>query len=71
MPFGYSSIIILPGGDNRELEQILWSLNGIRATMRVMQTYDEFSEDIQNLFWVIMKELERDVEALSNLDEPK
>ena len=71
MPFGYSSIIILPGGDNMELEQILWSLNGIRATMRVMQTYDEFSEDIQNLFWVIMKELERDVEALSNLDEPK
>ena len=50
---------------------ILVSLNGIRATMRVMQTYDEFSEDIQNLFWVIMKELERDVEALSNLNEPK
>ena len=71
MPFGYSSITILSGGDNLELEQILWSLNGIRATMRVMQTYDEFSEDIQNLFWVIMKELERDVEALSNLNEPK
>ena len=53
-----------------ELEQILWSLNGIHATMRVMQTHDEFSEDMQNLFWVIMKELERDVEALSNLDEP-
>lgn len=54
-----------------ELEQILWSLNGIRATMRIMQTYDEFSDDIQNLFWLIMKELERDVEALSNLNEPK
>ena len=52
-----------------ELEQILWSLNGIHATMRVMQTYDEFSEDMQNLFWVIMKELERDVEALGNLGE--
>ena len=48
---------------------ILVSLNGIHATMRVMQTYDEFSEDIQNLFWVIMKELERDVEALGNLGE--
>ena len=71
MPFGYSSIIILPGGDNMELEQISWSLNGIHATMRMMQVYDEFSDDIQNLFWVIMKELERDIEALSNLNEPK
>ena len=69
--FSYSFIIILSGGDNMELEQILWSLNGIRATMRIMQTYDEFSDDIQNLFWLIMKELERDVEALSNLNEPK
>lgn len=54
-----------------ELEQISWSLNGIHATMRMMQVYDEFSDDIQNLFWVIMKELERDIEALSNLNEPK
>ena len=54
-----------------ELEQIVWSLNGIHATMRIMQVYDEFGDDMQNLFWVIMKELERDVEALSNLDEPK
>ena len=54
-----------------ELEQILWSLNGIHATMRIMQVYNEFGDDMQNLFWVIMKELERDVEALSNLDEPK
>lgn len=30
-----------------------------------------FSDDMQNLFWVIMKELERDVEALSNLNEQK
>ena len=54
-----------------ELEQIVWSLNGIHATMRIMQVYDEFSDDMQNLFWVIMKELKRDVEALSNLNEPK
>ena len=54
-----------------ELEQIVWSLNGIHATMRMMQVYDEFGDDMQNLFWVIMKELERDVEALSNLNEPK
>ena len=52
-----------------ELEQILWSLNGICATMRIMQTYDEFNDDMQNLFWLIMKELERDVEALGNLGE--
>ena len=54
-----------------KLEQILWSLNGIHATMRAIQVYDEFSDDMQNLFWVIMKELERDVEALSNLNEQK
>ena len=36
--------------------------------MRAIQVYDEFSDDMQNLFWVIMKELERDVEALSNLN---
>lgn len=59
---------MLSGGDNMELEQILWSLNGVRATMRIMQTYDEFSDDMQNLFWLIMKELERDVEALNDLD---
>ena len=52
-----------------ELEQILWSLNGIHATMRIMQVYDEFSDDMQNLFCVIMIELESDVEALSNLGE--
>ncbi len=39
--------------------------------MRAIQVYDEFSDDMQNLFWVIMKELERDVEALSNLNEQK
>ena len=71
MLFSYSFIIILQGGDNREREQIVWSLNGIHATMRIMQVYDEFSDDMQNLFWVIMKELERDIEALSNLNEPK
>lgn len=59
---------MLSGGDNMELEQILWSLNGICAAMRIMQTYDEFSDDMQNLFWLIMKELERDVEALNDLD---
>ena len=31
--------------------------------MRAIQVYDEFSDDMQNLFWVIMKELERDVEV--------
>lgn len=39
--------------------------------MRAIQVYDEFIDDMQNLFWVIMKELERDVEALSNLNEQK
>ena len=39
--------------------------------MRAIQVYDEFSDDMQNLFWVIMTELERDVEALSNLNEQK